>query len=168
MLLAIAWLIPFLVHVLPWGGTRPLGAYLLPMFWMAFVAVYLHGLRLGLLVGLFSPMLNLLITGLPALGWLSMMGLELIVFIFFVWWTIRRTPRFWLIAPFGYLVAKILSTLGLALMGKYVDFGTSSSIIIESLRNGLPGLGVLAVINLAMVLLYPKFSEGKRHDASGF
>ena len=39
-LLFVAWLVPFAVHLVPWSGDRPLGAYLLPMFWTAFVAVY--------------------------------------------------------------------------------------------------------------------------------
>src|SRR4051812_38931439 len=66
VLLALAWLIPFAVHLVPWSGLRPLGAYLLPMFWTAFVALYFFGPGLGLMVGLFAPVLNLLVTGLPA------------------------------------------------------------------------------------------------------
>ncbi len=39
ILMLVAWLVPFLVHLVPWAGPRPLGVYLLPAFWTAFVAV---------------------------------------------------------------------------------------------------------------------------------
>ena len=42
-----------MVHLIPWTGARPIGAYLLPMFWTAFVATYLFGSRIGALVGVF-------------------------------------------------------------------------------------------------------------------
>ncbi len=156
VLLVVAWLIPFVVHLLPWSGPKPLGAHLLPMFWTAFVATYLHGLRMGLLVGLFAPALNLMLTGLPALRWLSVLGFELVVFALFAWWTVRRRPTWWLIAPVAYLVAKSSATLlqlGLALFG---DLGALGGFFFQSLRNGLPGLVVLAAVNFALIRFYPK------------
>ena len=59
VLLALAWLVPFAIHLVPWSGGRPLGAYLLPVFWTMLVAVYFYGPVSGLLVGLFAPVLNL-------------------------------------------------------------------------------------------------------------
>jgi uncharacterized membrane protein len=167
VLLAVAWLIPFLVHLLPWSGERPLGAHLLPMFWAAFVAVYFFGLRVGLLVGLFAPALNLLLTGLPALRWLSLMGLELTLFTLFTWWTVQRAPRFWLIAPLGYVVAKIASTLVQLALAPVSGVGASSGVFLESLRTGIPGLVVLLTVNLALVLAYSKSTGPHPHDATG-
>lgn len=65
-LLAVAWLVPLAVHLVPWSGERPFEAYLQPMFWATFVAAYFYGGRIGLLVGLFALAANLLVTGLPA------------------------------------------------------------------------------------------------------
>src|SRR4051812_50155412 len=65
VLLALAWAVPFLVHLIPSSGARPLGVYLLPMFWTAFVAVYFYGAVMGLAVGLVAPAINLMVTGLP-------------------------------------------------------------------------------------------------------
>ena len=81
ILLTLAWLVPFLVHLVPWAGARPLGAYLLPMFWATFAAVYLYGAGTGLLVGLFAPAVNLLVTGLPAWRSFGSTALELVVFV---------------------------------------------------------------------------------------
>src|SRR3954467_6970631 len=80
VLLALAWAAPFLLHLVPWSGARPLGVYLLPMFWTTFVAVYLYGGVMGLAVGLFAPAVNLIVTGLPAGKQVGESMLELIVF----------------------------------------------------------------------------------------
>jgi len=167
VLLAVAWLVPFMVHLLPWPGPRPLGAHLLPMFWTAFVAVYLHGLRVGLLVGLFAPALNLALTGLPALRWLSVLSFELVVFAVFAWWAVRHRPALWLIAPAGYLAAKLAATGLQTLLALFGDLGAPSAFLLGSLRNALPGLAVLAVINFALMKFYPKPAPGVRDDAPG-
>ncbi|MFI5357908.1 MAG: hypothetical protein ACHQ4G_11295 [Opitutales bacterium] len=163
VLLALAWLIPFAVHLLPWGGATPLGAHLLPMFWAAFAAVYLFGLRAGLLTGLFAPIVNLAVTGLPALGWLSLLSFELVVFVALAWWSVRRVPWLWLIAPFGYLVARVGSAGVQTLLPG--GAGAMSGLLFNSLRAGWPGLVVLAALNFALVRLYPK--DGSGHDAPG-
>lgn len=167
VLLAVAWLVPFVVHLLPWSGPKPLGAHLLPMFWTAFVAVYLHGLRVGLLVGLIAPALNLALTGLPALRWLSVLSFELVVFAVFVWWAVRHRPALWLIAPAGYLVAKLAATGLQSLLALFGDLGAPSAFLLGSLRNALPGLAVLAIINFALLKFYPKPVPGVRDDAIG-
>ncbi|MFI5337409.1 MAG: hypothetical protein ACHQ5A_11530, partial [Opitutales bacterium] len=66
VLLVASWLVPVLVHLVPWHGSLPLGVALLPGFWTAFVAVYFFGARIGLPVALVTPAVNLLTTGLPA------------------------------------------------------------------------------------------------------
>ena len=158
VLLAIAWLVPFALHLAPWTGTRPLGAYLVPMFWTAFVAVYFYGMGTGLLVGLFAPVVNLLVTGLPAGKYLIPMGIELAVFSLVTAWAMRRMWRLVLIAPLGYVVAGAVSialrvvwpALGsVGAAGPVAQFG-------RSLVGGLAGLVVLASINAALVWFYPK------------
>lgn len=166
MLLGLAWLMPFLVHLLPWGRPVPLGAHLLPMFWTAFAAVYLFGLRTGLLVALFAPGLNLALTGLPALGWLSLLAFELVVFSLFGWWTVRRTPRLWLIAPIGYLVARAASAGLQVLLAGGRNLEEVPQLYVASMRNGLPGLAVLAAVNFALVRLYPKAACAGGDDAA--
>jgi len=167
VLLAVAWLVPFLVHLVPWSGSRPLGAHLLPMFWTAFVAVYLHGLRFGLVVALFAPALNLALTGLPALRWISVLSFELAVFALFAWWAVRRRPALWLIAPAGYLAAKLAATGLQSLLALFGDLGAPSAFLLGSIRNALPGLAALAAVNFALLKFYPKPAPGPRDDAAG-
>lgn len=165
VLLVVAWLVPFVVHLLPWSGDRPLGAHLLPLFWTAFVAVYLYGLRVGVLVGLFAPAINLALTGLPALPRLAQMSFEVTVFVLVTWLIVRRRATWWLAAPLGYVVAKLAATLLLALTGE--SAGGMWAAVPISLFNALPGLVVLAAVNFAVSKYYPKPGGDGLDDAAG-
>lgn len=162
VLLAVAWLVPFLVHLVPWTGARPLGAHLLPMFWTALAAVHLFGLRTGLLVGLFAPALNLALTGLPAWSRLAMLGFEITVFVALVWWLTCRGRTAWYWAPLAYVVAKLASAL-LLLLGA----GKSVALLPGSLLAALPGLAVLAGVNLVLTRMYPRGVGPRADDAAG-
>ena len=157
LLLAIAWAIPFVLHMGPWGnGAVPLGAFLLPMFWAAFIAVYLYGLGIGLVVGLFSPFLNLITTGMPAAAELRMMMLELAVFVVLSWLVLRkpRGRKFWLLAPLAFIAAHICST-GVVLVTGTSFFGNANApaaaLFTNAITTGAPGLLILAAINYALV-----------------
>ena len=156
VLLALAWLIPFLVHLIPWTGERPLGAYLLPLFWATFVAVYFYGATAGMITGLFAPVVSLLVTGLPAWGFFSRTILELVLFVLATTWAMRQAPWFWLWAPLGYFVAKTVSALLLSaptIIGRPDSAGYFFTHLVVG---GAAGLVVLGLINFALVRFYPK------------
>lgn len=155
-LLALAWLIPFLVHLAPWAGARPLGAYLLPVFWATFIAVYFFGATAGLLTGLFTPALNLLLTGLPAWKSFGVISLELVVFVLATTWMVRRAPRAWLWAPLGYFAAKTVAALLLAAPANFGSVEATTHFFSHLVAGGAVGLVVLALINAALVKFYPK------------
>jgi hypothetical protein len=156
LLLALSAAVPPLVHLLPSWDLAPLGAHLLPMFWMTFVAAYLFGARVGAVAGLFAPAVNLLLTGLPAWRHLSVLSCELIVFSVGTAWAVRRFPRFWLLAPLGYVVAKLFSTGVQAATGVFGDIGAPLAFFQRSLGNAVAGLIVLAAINFTLVRVSPK------------
>lgn len=154
-LLFVAWLVPFAVHLIPWSGDRPLGAYLLPMFWTAFVAVYFYGVRMALVVALFAPAINLVVTGLPAWRFLSGLASELVVFTLIAAWAVRRAPRAFVIAPLACLVARLV-VAGLQTVSGFRPPGAFVDILGQSIRGGLAALVVLLAINGALVIFYPK------------
>jgi uncharacterized membrane protein len=156
VLLAVAWLVPIVVHLAPWSGERPLGAHLLPMFWATLVAAYLFGARLGVLVGLFAPVVNLLFTGLPAWKFLSVLSVELTIFALIVAAGARRWPRFWFLAPLAYLAAKTATTALQAAVGVFGDIGAPLAFFAQSVVGGAAGLVVLLGLHAVLVRLYPK------------
>lgn len=155
-LLVASWLVPFLVHFIPSYGPREIGVYLIPAFWAAFVAVYLGGALLGSAVALVTPVINLLLTGLPALPWVGTMSMELVAFALFTAVLVRRWPTVWLIAPLGYIPAKAL-TIAIQWAVPVFDYHRPPlAHLLGSTQNALPGLAVLLAINFALVKLAPR------------
>lgn len=160
MLLAVAWFVPLAMHLAPWSGVRPLGAYVLPMFWTTLVAVYFHGARVGVVVGLFAPVINLLVSGLPALAFVATMSVELAVFAVAVAAGVRRWPRFVLMAPLAYVAGRLTSTAVLGVTGAFADFDAAAVFVTRALSGGVAGLVVLCAIHAALVRFYPKSGRG--------
>lgn len=161
LLLALAWLLPFLVHLIPWSGARPLGAYLLPMFWATLVAVYLYGAALGVVIGLFGPLINLLVAGASMTKFISPMSLELAAFALAFALALRFWPRFWMLAPLAYLVARAVSTAFQSVVPSFGQMHAGFGAFFVSLGGVLPGLMVLLVINAALVRFYPRAGKNR-------
>lgn len=162
ILVGVAWLMPFLVHLLPWEGTRPLGVHVLPVFWTTFIAVYFYGALPGLAIGLVSPVVNLAITGLPAFRMAGFMGMEVALFVALAAPLVGRWPGFWLTAPLAWIGAK---TVALALQFLIPAFGYAGNPVTHlgrSTQNALVGLAVLAVINGLLARFYPKTDPWER------
>jgi hypothetical protein len=155
VLLAVAWLVPVLVHLLPWAGSRPLGVYLLPVFWTTFLAVYFHGAGLGLLVGLVTPLINLLFTGLPALKNAGPMSLEVFFFVLVAALLLRRRPGGRLTAPLAWVAGKALALVVQFFLPALGPVEQPLPHLARSVQHGLTGLAVLAVINVLLVTYYP-------------
>ena len=126
VLLLASWLVPVLIHLLPALGHRENGVYLIPAFWAAFVAVYFYGSALGVVVALVTPLINLMLTGLPAAGWVGPMSLELVAYTLTCAWLLRRWGTLWLIAPFAYIPAKAfaLAIVGAEYVMRWLPRGT--------------------------------------------
>jgi hypothetical protein len=163
ILLASACLVPFLVHLIPFSGARPLGAYVLPMFWATFVAAYFYGARIAVVTALAAPAVNLLFTGRPALAFVGISSLELVLFALLAAWATRRFPRLWLSAPLGYLAARIVTTTLVAATGilsnnsaSGLSFGIAFAHLPASIARAISGLLILGLINLVLIRNYPK------------
>jgi hypothetical protein len=151
VLLAAAWLVPFLVHLVPWHGERPLGVYLLPVFWTTLVAVQLYGVGFALAVGLVTPLVNLALTGLPAAARIGPMAVEVVGFVLVSGWLARKAPRFSLAAPLAYAAGKALA-IGVQWTVPVFDYTRDPAAhLLASLQNGLAGLVILTLINLGLV-----------------
>lgn len=162
VLVVVAWLVPFLVHLVPWAGQRVLGVYLLPVFWTTFVAGYFYGALPGLAVGLVTPLVNLALTGLPALPMVGSMSLEVGFFAVGAALLAGRWPGFWFSAPLAWIAAKALAIGVLLFLPASGPADNPLVHLARSAENGLAGLGVLAVINGLLVVFYPQTDTGER------
>lgn len=162
LLVALAWLVPFLVHLVPWNGPRMLGVYLLPIFWTTFITVYFYGALPGLAIGLVAPLMNLALTGQPALRSAGMMGLEVALFVAVAAVLVARWPAFWGVAPLAWIAAKA-GAIAVQFLVPIFDYSDQPfQHLIRSTQNGLVGLGMLAAINWLLAAFYPKTDAWER------
>ena len=141
IILAAAVILPFIVHLFPSSGGVPWGERLLPMFYAPFIAVVFLRPHAGIIAAVLAPILNSLLTGLPAAGRIPMISLRLLLFIVFSYLIISRRKRFWLTAPLAYLVTMLVS-------GIFLDPG-----FLNLLADSFSGIIVLLVLNIYLVHL---------------
>ncbi|MDP2138660.1 MAG: hypothetical protein Q8J74_12500 [Candidatus Didemnitutus sp.] len=155
-LVAVAWLVPILVQLVPWSGAQPLSAHLVPVYWAVFATVYFCGGAMGLLVALAMSGAAFFNLGVPAVGPAEVMALELVGFVGFVALLANHWPCLRFAAPVAWLAA---NGLGVALQWALPVWGSPSNpweLWMTSTTTALGGLGVLLAINVALVELLPK------------
>ncbi len=139
--LATALALPFLVHLLPSEGGPPQGARLLPIFFAGLVLV-LRGAPLpALAVAAFAPLLNRLVTGMPAGPMLPTLLLELALFTGLLIAAVRLAPRVArFLGPVAYLAAAAVARLVLTPEAAHL------SAALNSLAIAWPGLVMLLAV----------------------
>ena len=148
ILLFAAWILPFLIHLLPPYQGIPMGAFLLPMFYIPFIAVFFFRLPIALVVAAFAPIINFLISGSPNWEFMAILSFELILFSVFAF-LLLQTSWQWLSAPLAYLIAKIISST--FLMFAPLLQVSPMEFFVNSLSNAAPGILILFLLNWIMV-----------------
>ena len=137
-------LFPYVIHLI--GGPTA-GARWLPIFYAPFVAALLFNPLVAIIAALSAPFLNHLLMGAPALPMALMLSVELLVFVLLAWQLSRRWPAFWGAAALAYLLAKLSSTLLLAILPVTLLPLPPAQFLSSALIAAWPGLLVLLFIN---------------------
>ncbi|MFC4870893.1 hypothetical protein [Negadavirga shengliensis] len=145
LVLAASFALPFFIHLIPPHKGIPMGAYLLPMFYMPLIALFLYGVPMALLVALLAPGLNWMFAGNPDGAFAVVLTLELACFTLATHWLLGK-GRGWFAAPLGYLTAKVVSA---AVVGIWDIFEVSAvDFYLSSVSNGTWGILLLLMINV--------------------
>lgn len=159
LLLLLAWITPIAINSIPWAGPLPLAAYLIPMFWAEAIAVYLHGFRLGLLIGLTTPLITFAIAGFPDLPKVALLTVQLIAFAAIARLWILRAPRFRWGVPASFVISRAMA-LGVQAMlpalQMGMDFSAPQRVFATAVIVALPGLFVLTLLHFALVKSHPQ------------
>jgi hypothetical protein len=139
-------MLPILVHLVPFRGSTPLGAYLLPMFIAPLVGAFYIS-PVGLLVAaLAAPLLNHVLTGMPSLPTMYLLMGELAIFSLLLSWSVRREWRFFGISAVALIAAKcIVFVPGTLILGEdlsVMQFGN----FLTGLLVALPGILILLAV----------------------
>ena len=139
-------LLPILVHLIPFSGAAPLGAYLLPMFIAPLsAAFYLSPVGL-VMAALLAPVINHALTGMPAAAILTGLMAELALFSLIVWWLVQKRPGMFGVSFLAVISSKLAIWIGGLLMGSSV----SVSLFLSGILTALPGLLVLFAVELLL------------------
>ncbi|MEM8969846.1 MAG: hypothetical protein AAGE93_25740 [Bacteroidota bacterium] len=152
LLLVAAFILPFLVHLLPAYEGVPMGARLLPMFIVPFIAVVFFNVTLGLVIGGLSPLMNVLLTGSPDWQFVVVLSLELMLFALIVNQFLKMPGLKWMAAPVAYMAAKVAS-LVLLIVVPLITNAEPTQFFVNSMVNAWPGILLLGIINI-LVLRY--------------
>jgi len=100
-------MLPIIVHLIPFSGIQPLGAYLLPMFVAPLVAAF-YVSPIGLiLAAVLAPVINNALTGMPPIPMLYFVTSELILFSMIVYWIVQKEKTFLGFSVLAFLAAKL-------------------------------------------------------------
>ncbi|PRY85454.1 hypothetical protein [Mongoliibacter ruber] len=149
LILITAVIFPFVIHLIPPHNGFSIGAYILPMFYIPFIALFWYGWKIALPVAILAPIINFLISGNPQWGFLTILTLELILFTGIAFLLLRRETFKWIAAPFGYIGAKVISCLLLFVIP--IMPAAPMEFFLGSLSRALPGLGILLLLNFLLL-----------------
>ena len=151
IVLAVASVLPVLVHLIPSDSVVPVGVRLLPIFYAPLVAIILFRPHVGIIAGLFAPLVNAVITGRPDVQTIYMLTADLFVFTAFLSLIYKRFKTFWGAALVAYLIAKFFSSV---VLGIIPEFGAGQGRIeffLYTIKISEPGLLILLLINFLAV-----------------
>ncbi|MDH3247018.1 MAG: hypothetical protein OEM26_20515 [Saprospiraceae bacterium] len=151
IVLAVCVGVPFLIHLIPFSGSVPIGAKLLPMFYAPFVAMILFRFKVAFVAAVLAPLVNYALTGQPILEITLLLSLELGLFSIFVYLLLQGSMLKWVAAPLAYLLAKLISS---SVIGWFPIKMTSIDFWTSSVSNGLPGLIILLSLNVLILKLW--------------
>ena len=144
LMLAASLLLPFLIHQIPIQGEVSLGIRLLPIFYAPMLAALLFRFHVGVIVAALAPVLNYWLTGMPTQPMLTLLTVELVVFVTLVY-LMRKVPVLkWINAPLACVLALGVASLLVSSLGMEIS---SMAFFKNAIMNSWPGIAFLALLN---------------------
>ena len=139
-------LLPIIVHLIPFSGSQPLGAYLLPMFIAPLVAAF-YVSPVGLIfAAILAPIINHALTGMPQVPMLYFVTSELIIFSMIVIWFVQKKKMFLGFSALALVVAKLIVIVPKILI---MNGGFDLPVLGQNLAGlviSVPGILILVVV----------------------
>lgn len=146
-MLLLTSMLPLLIHLIPPYQGTAVGAILLPMFYVPFIAVVFFRLHVGLLAAALAPVLNFLLTGNPQWQIVVVLSFELVAFTLIAHRLLQVKGVRWMAAPVSYLITKVISS-GALLLAPLISDTRPLDFFLSSVSNGIPGIFMLWLINV--------------------
>ena len=148
ILITASLIIPFIIHLIPPANGIRLGAVLLPMFYVPLIAVIFYKFRTALIVTAFGPVINYLLTGSPQYQSVPLLTFEVLLFVLMLTVLLKNNKLIKVSALISILPALIVPPLVFAL---FSGSGSPVDHILISLKNAIPGIIILSVLNIFLL-----------------
>ncbi len=148
---------PILVHLIPPVNGIPIGAILLPMFYIPLLVLLMYGRGAALLTACIAPFLNFLLVGNANWGFMGVLTLELVVFTYFVSLFLPTQAKYFS-AILAIVLAKFISAISISVFHLIPVQGLDY--FQNALINGIPGIIILTLITLLVL----KFQANAEHQ----
>ena len=155
IILILSVFIPFLIHFLPDYNGIVVGAILLPMFWAPYIAVKFFKFHVGLIAALVSPVINYLITGNPRIEIMTLMTIQLTLFVITAGLLKNLKTLKYLNAFLSYIIAVVSASILLILIPSLMPGLVIGNYFTAAFVTAIPGIVMLIAINFMSV----KFSN---------
>jgi len=153
LLLLVAVLLPFVVHLIPSSGPVPVGAKLLPIFIAPFVAVLFFRFPVALMIAVVSPLINALLFGKPDPAFTLRLTLELMAFVSIAFYLKDWVGMRWVNAPISLILAKLIMAAVLFIIPFGFDYGHTLAQFPVMISTAAAGLSILWLINILLLSL---------------
>jgi hypothetical protein len=149
IMLAISVIMPVMVHMVPSFSAVPIGAMLIPMFYTPLIAIILFRPHMAIIAGLFSPLLNSLLTGNPTTEKILILTFELVLFSLIAYLIQRRWRYFCGAAVLAYVTTVLI----VSCMLRSLDF------FLSTIANSFVGIIILFLLNIILLQFDDKFHK---------
>jgi hypothetical protein len=147
-LVAATVFVQFIVHLIPSENQVPVGAILLPMFYIPLIALIFYKFHTALFVAAIGPVLNYFLTGSPKPEILPLVTFELLVFVLVLTPLLKINRICKVGALISIIAAKLASWTALSV---FISSGFSTNIFINSVITAIPGIIVLVSLNILLI-----------------
>ena len=147
IVLALAVMFPFMIHILPVPDDTRLGPRLLPMFYAPLLAALLGRTQSALLVALAAPWLNWLLTTHPAPRGAVVMTVQLLVFVAVLRLLLAKIGARWFLAAPAYFLGVAASMMFIAAFPDLIGGRSVLAWASGAVTTALPGVAILVLIN---------------------
>jgi len=142
--------------MIPSMGPVPIGAKLLPIFYVPLISLILYGMPVAMIVAVAGPSINYLLTGNPQWELVMLFSFELLVFTLLTSFLLKNHFTQWISAPLGFIATKGIS-MALLLVFPILLQKAPLAYFSQSISNGFIGIIILTLITIGAI----KYRENK-------
>lgn len=146
IVLSLSLVIPFLIHLIPSPTTSPIGAYLIPLFFVPVIASFSFNKWMVSIASAVAPFVYSLINGLPTLEMSIILCAELFLFTHFLYMLRSISKLNFALPVISFLSSKAILALGIFIFGSTLYSNAFSNYLIGTTITALPGIILLVVL----------------------